>query len=133
MPVPRIVRGQIVEEAKVIRAKELRREMTPEERLLWDRLRRSQLNGYHFRRQQVIHGFIADFYCHAAALILELDGESHDGREGYDADRDRILSGHGFLTLRFENSMVRTRIDDVLKAIADTCSKRIFNSSSGTL
>jgi len=125
MPVPRIVRGQWVEEAKVIRAKQLRRDLTPAERLLWERLRRSQLNGYHFRRQQVVHGFVADFYCHAAALIVELDGESHAGRDGYDAERDRILCGLGFRIVRFDNEAVCGRMDEVLKAIADLCAQRI--------
>jgi very-short-patch-repair endonuclease len=77
----------------------------------------------------VIHGFIADFYCHAAALIVELDGESHAGREGYDGDRDRILMGLGFLIMRFENAMVREQMDDVLRVIAETCAERI--SASG--
>lgn len=123
-PVPRIVRGQSVEPAKVERAKELRREMTSAEQLLWERLRRGQLNGFHFRRQQVIHGFIADFYCHTASLIVELDGESHVGRDGSDADRDRILSGHGFLTIRFRNEKVQNQIDDVLEVIAEKCAER---------
>ena len=128
MPIPRIVRGQWVDGAKVIRAKELRREMTQEERLLWERLRKSQLNGYHFRRQQVVHGFIADFYCHAAALLVELDGASHGGREGYDAERDRTLTHHGFRIERFTNNMVRSRLDEVLKVIADLCAQRIAAS-----
>ena len=130
-PVPRIVRGQWVEEAKVVRAKELRRDMTPEERRLWERLRRSQLNGYHFRRQQVIHGFIADFYCHAAALIVELDGEAHAGRQDYDEDRDCILTGRGFQIARFENEAIRSRIDDVLQSISRLCAERIQASGGG--
>jgi very-short-patch-repair endonuclease len=125
MPVPRIVRGQRVEEAKMILAKQLRREMTPAERLLWERLRRSQLNGYHFRRQQVVHGFVADFYCQAAALIVELDGEAHAGREGYDAERDRILSDLGVLSVRFDNEAVCGQTDGVLKAISESCAQRI--------
>src|SRR4051812_33525571 len=77
-PVPNIVRGQWVEDEKLARAKELRREMTPAERLLWSHLRRNQLNGLHFRRQQVIEGFITDFYCHSAALVVEVDGRIHE-------------------------------------------------------
>jgi very-short-patch-repair endonuclease len=126
--VPRIVRGQQVEETKTARAREMRRDMTPEESLLWEKLRRSQLNGYHFRRQQVIHRFIADFYCHAAAFVVELDGESHERRGGYDADRDQVLAGHGFLIVRFENSAVRERLDSVLNQIAEFCDRRIAKS-----
>ena len=77
------------------------------------------MNGYHFRRQQVVHGFVADFYCQAAALIVELDGEAHAGREGYDAERDRILSGLGFLIVRFDNEAVCGQTDGVLKAISE--------------
>ena len=122
--VPRIVRGQWVEPGKADRARELRREMTPDECLLWERLRRGQLNGFHFRRQQVVHGFIADFYCHAAAVVVELDGEAHANRECQDADRDRILAGLGFLTIRFENWMVRDQMDHVLATITEHCAQR---------
>ena len=123
MPVPRIVRGQRVETVKIVLAKELRKEMTPEETILWERLRRSQLEGYHFRRQQVIHGFIADFYCHEAALIVELDGRVHEGQEDYDKDRDRILTSHGFRIARYENEMVRDRLEELLKQITKLCSE----------
>jgi len=67
-----IVIGQNITSAKLQRAKELRHQMTPEEKILWQHLRANPLNGFHFRRQQIIDGFIADFYCHAAALVIEL-------------------------------------------------------------
>ena len=75
-----IVRGQRIEPEKLARAKALRREMTPQEATLWQRLRKNALNGLHFRRQQVVDGFILDFYCHRAALVLEVDGLSHEGQ-----------------------------------------------------
>jgi very-short-patch-repair endonuclease len=62
-----IISGQRVTKEKLQRARELRREMTPAEKLLWQELRAKKL-GIHFRRQQVIVGFIVDFYCHKAAL-----------------------------------------------------------------
>ena len=77
-PVPNIVIGQPVDDAKVERANELRREMTAAERRLWNCLRANRLAGLHFRRQQVIDGFIVDFYCHASALIVEVDGPVHE-------------------------------------------------------
>ncbi|MBN9119677.1 MAG: DUF559 domain-containing protein [Planctomycetes bacterium] len=64
-----VVRGQRVAANKVERARELRREMTPEERVLWEHVRGNGL-GYHFRRQQILRGFIADFYCHTAGLVI---------------------------------------------------------------
>ncbi|HEV3145710.1 MAG TPA: DUF559 domain-containing protein, partial [Gemmataceae bacterium] len=54
MPLERIVRGQSISEEKILRAKELRREMTVAESILWERLRSNKLQGLHFRRQQVI-------------------------------------------------------------------------------
>jgi very-short-patch-repair endonuclease len=77
MPARNIVIGQKVTSEKVQRAKELRKNMTGAEKLLWQSLRANRLNGWHFRRQQIIGGFIADFYCHAAALVIELNGGIH--------------------------------------------------------
>ena len=120
-----VVRGQRVDEGKLIRAKQLRREMTPAERVLWEKLRRNQLAGLHFRRQQIVFGFIADFYCHATALIVELDGGIHEAQQEYDADRTKILTSQGFLILRFRNSEVFHSLDDVLTTIATTCQQRL--------
>src|SRR5438270_8057 len=59
------------------RARQLRRTMTPAETALWNHLRAGRLDSVHFRRQQIIDGFIADFYCHAAGLVIEVDGDIH--------------------------------------------------------
>mgnify|MGYP001252608911 CR=1 FL=1 len=74
MAIKQIVTGQKVSAAKEARAKELRREMTPAEGKLWMGLRANRLEGFHFRRQQVIEPYIVDFYCHQAALVIEVDG-----------------------------------------------------------
>ena len=73
-----IVRGQKVSAKRQTRAKELRREMTPAEKILWKELKANKLNGLHFRRQQIVHGYFADFYCHQHQLIVEVDGDVHD-------------------------------------------------------
>jgi very-short-patch-repair endonuclease len=70
----KITSGQSVHSDKLAFAKRLRREMTPAERRLWKALRGNALDGFHFRRQQVIEGYVADFYCDAAKLAIELDG-----------------------------------------------------------
>jgi very-short-patch-repair endonuclease len=70
----KIITGQQVSPELKARAKELRQEMTPAESKLWQRLRAGRLEGFHFRRQQIIGGYIADFYCHAAGLVVEVDG-----------------------------------------------------------
>ncbi len=72
-----IVIGQQVQETKAVLSRQMRREMTRAEAMLWMRLRRNGL-GVDFRRQQIIDGFIADFYCHLAALVIEADGPIHD-------------------------------------------------------
>jgi very-short-patch-repair endonuclease len=113
-----IVIGQKIEGAKVARAKELRRQMTREERILWQHLRANRLRGRQFRRQQVIDGFIVDFYCHGAGLAVELDGSSHIGREEYDGQRDQILSARGLRILRVRNQDVRDNLPVVMAEIA---------------
>ena len=94
MPVKNIVTGQKVTKEKLQRAKELRREMTPAEKILWQEVRAKKL-GVRFRRQQVIAGFIVDFYCHKAALVVEVDGDIHDLQQEEDARREKVLSELG--------------------------------------
>jgi len=119
-----IVVGQKVEKKKLQRAKELRRRMTAEEKILWRHLRTNQLTGLHFRRQQVIDGFIADFYCHSAGLVIELDGTVHQSQTKYDAERDRALSQRKLRTLRIKNEEVRENLDGVLSRILEACWKK---------
>ena len=122
MPAQNIVIGQKVSSVKVQRAKDLRREMTDAERILWQRLRANRLNGLHFRRQQVIDGFIVDFYCHAAGVVVEVDGSVHQRQAEYDAERDKVLSGRGLRLMRFRNDEVMQNLDGVLEHIAEACS-----------
>lgn len=102
MPVKNIIPGQKVAKEKLQRAKELRREMTPAEKILWEELRANKL-GVHFRRQQVIAGFIVDFYCHKAALVVEADGNIHDLQKEEDERREKVLSELGLKVVRFGN------------------------------
>lgn len=105
-------------------ARRLRRDSTPAESLLWSRLRRSQLDDLHFRRQQVIDGFVADFYCHSAALIVELDGEVHEYRREYDAERDAILGARGLRILRIPNDELLYDLEAALERIRVAASRQ---------
>ena len=105
MPVKNIIPGQYVTKAKQERARELRREMTPAEKILWEELRANKL-GVHFRRQQVIQGLIVDFYCHRAGLIVEVDGDVHDLQKEEDVRRKKALSEMGLRIIRFKNDEV---------------------------
>ncbi|BAB73222.1 endonuclease domain-containing protein [Anabaena sp. FACHB-709] len=116
-----IVIGQKINPDKMHRAKEFRRQMTPAEKILWQHLRGNRLNGLHFRRQQIIDGFIADFYCHAARLVIEVDGKIHELQAEYDAERDRVLLARGLRLLRVKNEEVVQEIDQVLMLISEVC------------
>ncbi|MFN6565968.1 endonuclease domain-containing protein [Dendronalium sp. ChiSLP03b] len=118
-----IVIGQKLNPIKVQRAKELRRQMTPEEKILWQHLRANRLNGLHFRCQQIIDGFVADFYCHAARLVIEVDGKIHEQQVEYDAECDKVLTGRGLHLLRIKNEQVRQELDQVLILISQACCK----------
>jgi very-short-patch-repair endonuclease len=103
----KIIRGQNVEPDKLSLAKRLRREMTVAERILWRALRRNAVDGYHFRRQQVIEGYIVDFYCDAAKLAIELDGSVHEDQWQYDESRDKVISRNRVRVLRISNESLR--------------------------
>lgn len=99
------------------RARRLRREATLPERLLWGILRNGQLGGLKFRRQHPIGPYIADYYCHAAKLIVELDGDSHDATGEYDLRRDDYMRRQGLRVLRILNDDVLKEIEAVAVAI----------------
>ncbi|MCY3761999.1 MAG: endonuclease domain-containing protein, partial [Gemmatimonadetes bacterium] len=99
---------------KTALAKDLRTAMTDAERHLWSKLRRGQL-GARFRRQQPIGPYIADFYCAAARLVVEVDGGQHAGAQrAHDTRRDRWLRDEGYAVLRFWNTDVLANTDGVL-------------------
>ena len=117
MPVKNIVTGQKITQAKLQRAKELRRQMTPAERQLWRQLRANRLAGFHFRRQQIIAGFIVDFYCHQANLIIEVDGPVHNDQRAADKEREAILCSGELRVLRFTNAQILQDLPSVLDTI----------------
>jgi very-short-patch-repair endonuclease len=80
--------------------------MTPAERRLWKALRRNSLDGFHFRRQQVIEGYIADFYCDVAKLVIEVDGGVHQEQWKYDEARDKAITSIGIRVLRIPNDAI---------------------------
>jgi very-short-patch-repair endonuclease len=121
MPARNIVWGQRVSAEKVARAKELRHRMTHEEQVLWEHLRAHRLRGLQFRRQQIIDGFIVDFYCHSAGIVVEVDGPIHEQQAEYDAERDRVLSARGLRIVRVRNDEVRQDLATVLARIEAAC------------
>jgi very-short-patch-repair endonuclease len=98
------------------RAKALRANLSEPERRLWYRLRANRL-GVKFQRQVVLAPYIADFASRSERLVIELDGDTHVGRQGYDAARSRVLEERGYRVLRFTNADVMSNLDGVLHAI----------------
>lgn len=103
-----------------VRAKSLRRNATDAERILWSALRAHRLRGSSFRRQVPIGSYIADFVCHTAKLVIEIDGGQHFSTEGerHDARRSTYFASKGFRVLRFSNLDIMTNRDGVIEAIA---------------
>jgi very-short-patch-repair endonuclease len=101
------------------RAKAMRKEKTPAEDLLWHHLRSNRLQGSKWRQQYPVGGYIADFYCAKAKLVLELDGAHHEWPEYLEADaaRTAYLEARGMRVLRFTNARVLTDTALVLDTI----------------
>ena len=97
-----------------------RGEMTLAESLLWDCLK-AEIPDYHFRRQQVIGDYIADFACLSRQLVIEVDGEYHstDEQQLQDEARTEFLNKRGFYVMRFTNQEVMNEIDNVIETIED--------------
>lgn len=98
-------------------AKNMRNSPTEAEAALWEMLRCKRMDGFKFRRQEIILGYIVDFYCPKLRLIIEVDGSSHEGKEEYDAYRQKVLEDKGLRFLRFQNYQVFGRPDWVRKTI----------------
>ncbi|MEX0647704.1 MAG: DUF559 domain-containing protein [Balneolaceae bacterium] len=104
-------------------ARELRKNQTESEKILWNHLRKKQLNGYRFVRQKPFiyeqnsakkYFFIADFYCPQKKLVIELDGKAHEYQQYYDYQRDLVLKEFGLTTMRFKNHELE-EMEKVLK------------------
>ncbi len=98
-------------------ARALRKQATRVEELLWAQLRGSRFEGAKFRRQVPFDRYVADFYCHAAKLVIELDGAHHEWFADYDASRSAVIENFGVRVLRFANVEVCDDLDSVLARI----------------
>lgn len=148
MPLKNIVTEQRVTKAKLERARELRREMTPAEKILWEELRANKLasifggsrSHLHLRAGASVAGFIVDFYCHQAGLVVEVDGDSPppsfghlpqipsswnlgEAGWGQDARREKVLSELGLRVVRFGNDDVLMNLSTVVRRIKELIEK----------
>ena len=100
-------------------AAELRKNMTPAEKVLWEKLRKRQVNGFKFRRQHPIHEVVVDFFCYEALLVVEVDGSVHEDsyQKERDVERTKILNNFGLREIRFKNEEVISNTDNVIRQI----------------
>lgn len=118
---PYQIRNQKISPELQVAARKLRQNMTPAEQALWKHLRGNRLSGLPFRRQQIIEGFIVDFYCHQAGIVIEVDGEIHQYQKVYDKVRQNELEALGLKVLRFSNQEVIDHLENALDCIARDC------------
>ncbi|MGN0186957.1 MAG: endonuclease domain-containing protein [Paludibacteraceae bacterium] len=106
------------------KASMLRSTMTHAETLLWNKLKNRQL-GVKFRRQHPLDIFIADFYCHACKLVIEIDGDIHNFQHEYDIGRTAELQRYGIRVIRFTNEDVESHIEQVVERIKQVLSESV--------
>jgi len=120
-------------------ARELRKNQTPEEKIVWGLLRKKQFCDFKFLRQHPVFireyegwvdFYIADFYCNKLKLIIEVDGKIHEGRVEYDKERDEKLLSKGILVERVLNELTEDipHLNDCLKSIIENRSLYITNN-----
>jgi very-short-patch-repair endonuclease len=106
-----------MQRSSVEKARDLRRNQTPTEELLWSALRRAQLDGHRFRRQHPVGPYFTDFACLKRKLAVEIDGPSHDQTTEKDETRTMFLEGQGFHVMRFSNEDVNRNLEGVVETI----------------
>ena len=112
------------------RARQLRKNATDAERLLWRKLRFWQVDGLKFRRQQPVGRYIVDFICLEKRLVIEVDGGQHSEQVAYDVERDIWLRDQGFNVLRFWNHDVLKNIDGVVDVVVQALRNTPFLNPS---
>jgi very-short-patch-repair endonuclease len=118
------MKGPVFKPRNTERARELRNQATPAEHRLWQYINRSQVSGFKFTRQMPIGPCYGDFACRQRKLIVELDGQSHDTRQDYDAARTEYMRAQGFVVVRFSNVDVFNNMEEVLIMIEQALMNR---------
>lgn len=99
------------------KARELRKNSTLSEILLWQEIKERKLLGYQFHRQVPMLDFIVDFYCHELKLVIEIDGSSHNYTYDYDSYRQNELEKYGVKFLRFDDLEVKKDLQNVMRTL----------------
>lgn len=116
--------GLIIRKPKTDLARDLRKENTDAERILWRELRGKKLDGFKFHRQYLIGKYIVDFVNLKNQLVIEVDGGGHVDQEDYDRERDQWFNEHGYSVLRFWNNEIFKNTEGVLEVIRNMLSTK---------
>ena len=108
-----------MEYIKKVFSRELRKEQTPEEAIVWEQLRNRKFMDLKFRRQHVIEGFVVDFFCNKLRLAIEIDGAVHNKQKDYDALRQMLIESKDIRFIRVTNDEVHRDINILLKRIKE--------------
>jgi very-short-patch-repair endonuclease len=111
------------------RIRELRKNQTEEENILWQEIRGRKINNLKFHRQYSIGPYIVDFFCPEIRLVIELDGERHKDAREYDAERENFLKNEDIKVLRFWNHEVMNDLKRVLERIREEIKNNPLNPS----
>ena len=105
--------------SKTIKARNLRKNMTEQERMLWQYLRKRSINNFKFRRQYPIGNYIVDFACLEKRLVIEIDGGQHNQSDNilYDQNRTQYIEKCGYKVIRFWNNEIENNIEGVYEEI----------------
>jgi leucyl-tRNA synthetase len=114
----------------IVNAKEMRKNPTEAESMVWDRLKASQ-TGYKFRRQHPVDKYIVDFVCLKKGLVVEIDGKIHDEQKDYDAVRTNQLEKYGLRVIRFTNEEVIADTENIINKILTILSQLADRNSGG--
>ena len=110
----------------ILLRRSLRNNAPKAEKILWQKLKSSRLNGYKFRRQDGFDKYIVDFYCPQLKLAIEIDGTSHfyeKEEQKKDQNRQKIIESMGINFLRFTNTDIYENLNDVLNSITEVAYK----------
>ncbi len=112
------------------RSRQLRNNSTLSEILMWNQLKGKKVRGCQFMRQKPIGQYIVDFYCSKLRLVIEIDGESHAGRERYDAERSEYLESLGLTVLRFADGDVKRNMEGIVRVLHDYIDRRVGTNTT---
>lgn len=114
-----VVALQYISELKKSQSREFRKNPTETENIFWQAVRNRRIGGLKFRRQQVIEGFIVDFFCEEKKLVVEIDGSFHNTEEQkkIDAHRKAVFEARGLREIRFTNEQVFNDLESILDTL----------------